>query len=36
MMYRKTMNDNDMSTLQIDLDRLEQWVVENAKKINPS
>jgi len=30
------MNDNDMSTLQIDLDRLEQWVVENAKKINPS
>jgi hypothetical protein len=30
------MNDNDMSTLQIDLDRLEHWAVENAKKINPS
>jgi hypothetical protein len=30
------MNDNDMSTLQINPVRLEQWAVENAMKINPS
>ena len=29
------MNDNDIDTLQVDLDRLRQWAVENAMKINP-
>ena len=27
--------DNDIDTLQIDLDRLGEWVVENVMKINP-
>jgi len=30
------MNDNDMSTLQMDMDRLGQWALQNAMKINPS
>ena len=29
------MNESDVYTLQIDLDRLGQWAVENAMKINP-
>jgi hypothetical protein len=29
------MNDSDIDTLQVDLDRLRQWAVENAMKINP-
>ena len=29
------MNDSDIETLQIGLDRLGQWAVENAVKINP-
>ena len=29
------MNESDVDTLQIDLDRLGQWAVENAMKINP-
>ena len=29
------MNDNDIDTLQIDLDRLGEWVIENVMKINP-
>jgi len=33
--YRKIMNDNDIGTLQIDLDRLGEWAVENVMKISP-
>jgi len=29
------MDDSDIETLQIDLDRLEEWAVENAMKTNP-
>ena len=29
------MNDSDIYTLQIDLDRLGKWAVQNAMKINP-
>jgi hypothetical protein len=29
------MHESDIETLQIDLDRLGQWAVENAMKINP-
>jgi hypothetical protein len=35
IIYRKIMSDNDKRTLQIDLDRLGQWTVENGMKINP-
>ena len=28
------MNDSDTDTLQIDLDRMEQWALENMMKIN--
>jgi hypothetical protein len=34
-MYRKIRNGSDIDTLQIDLDRLGEWTVENAMKINP-
>jgi hypothetical protein len=34
VVYRKIMNDSDIDTLQIDLDRLREWVVENTMKIN--
>ena len=33
IIYRKIINDNDIDTLQIDLDRLEQWALANAMKI---
>jgi len=29
------MHESDIETLQIDLDRLGQWAVENGMKINP-
>jgi len=29
------MNDSDRGTLQIDLDRLEEWALENTMKVNP-
>ena len=29
------MNDSDIGMLQIDLDSLGEWVVENVMKINP-
>jgi hypothetical protein len=29
------MNDGDIEELQRDLDRLGEWAVENAMKINP-
>jgi hypothetical protein len=31
--YRKIMDDSDVHILQIDLDRLRLWAVENAVKI---
>ena len=34
-MYTKIMNDSDIDKLQIDLDRLGEWAVENVMKINP-
>jgi len=36
VIYRKIVNNTDMEKLQKDLDRLGEWVVENAMKINPS
>jgi len=29
------MHDSDIETLQLDLDRLGQWAVENAMQMNP-
>jgi hypothetical protein len=29
------MNDSDIEKLQIDVDRLGEWAVKNAMKINP-
>ena len=34
--YRKIINNADMEKLQKDMDRLGEWMVENALKINPS
>jgi hypothetical protein len=34
VIYRKIVNKNDIKMLQIDLDRLGEWAVENAMKIN--
>jgi len=36
VIYRKVINNADMEKLQKDLDRLGEWAVENAMKINPS
>jgi len=36
VIYRKYINNADMEKLQKDLDRLGEWTVENAMKINPS
>jgi len=36
VIYRKIINNADMKKLQKDLDRLGEWAVENALKINPS
>jgi len=36
VIYRKIINNADMEKLQKDLDRLREWAVENAMKINPS
>ena len=35
IIYRKIMNDSDIDTLQIDVDRLGEWAAENLIKINP-
>jgi len=35
IIYRKIMNDSDIDMLQIDVDRLGEWAVENLIKINP-
>jgi len=36
VIYRKIINNADMEKLQKDLDRLGEWTVENAMKINTS
>jgi len=36
VIYRKIINNADMEKLQKDLDKLGEWTVENAMKINPS
>jgi hypothetical protein len=36
IIYRKIINNEDGKILQKDLDRLEEWAVENLIKINPS
>jgi len=36
VIYRKIINNADMEKLQKTLDRLGEWAVENATKINPS
>jgi hypothetical protein len=36
VIYRKIIESEDMEILQRDLDRLGEWEVENAMKINPS
>ena len=36
VIYRKIINNADMEILQKDPDRLGDWAVENAMKINPS
>ena len=36
VIYRKIINNADMEKLQKYLDRLGEWAVENAMKINPS
>jgi len=34
--YKKIINNEDIDSLQEDLDRLGEWPAENAMKINPS
>jgi len=36
VIYRKIINNGDVEELQKDLDRLGEWAVENAMKINPT
>jgi len=36
VIYRKIINNADKEKLQKDLDRLGEWEVENAMKINPN
>ena len=36
VIYRKMIHNGDMEKSQKDLDRREEWAVENAMKINPS
>ena len=36
VIYRKMINNGEVEKLQEDLDRLGEWTVENAMKINPS
>ena len=36
VIYRKIINNADIEKLQMDLDRLGEWAVGNAMKINPS
>ena len=36
IMYRKIMDSSDIDKLQMDLNRLGEWVIENEMKINPA
>jgi hypothetical protein len=36
VVYRKIINNEDLEILHSDLDRLGEWAVENAMKINPN
>ena len=36
VIYRKIINNEDVNKLQKELNRLGEWAVENAMKINPS
>jgi CMP-2-keto-3-deoxyoctulosonic acid synthetase len=36
VIYRKISTNKDMMTLQRDVDRLGEWAIHNAMKINPS
>jgi len=36
VIYRNIINNEDMEKLQKDVDKLGEWAVENAMKINPS
>jgi hypothetical protein len=36
VIYRKIISNEDIEKLQKDLDRLGEWAIENAMKINPS
>ena len=36
VIYRRIINNEDVDKLQKDLNRLGEWAVENAMKINPS
>jgi hypothetical protein len=36
VIYRKILTNEDMITLQRDVDRLGEWAIDNAMKINPS
>ena len=36
VIYRKIINKEDIEKLQKDLDRLGEWAVKNAMRINPS
>jgi hypothetical protein len=36
VIYRKISTNEDMMTLQRDVDRLGEWAIDNAMKINPS
>jgi len=36
IIYRKLINNADVGKLQKNMDRLREWEVENAMKINPS
>ena len=36
VIYRKIMDSSDIDKLQMDLNRLGEWVIENEMKINPA
>jgi hypothetical protein len=36
IIYRKIVNNKDIEKLQIDLNRLGEWAIENAMEINPT
>jgi hypothetical protein len=36
IIYRKTVNNEDIESLHMDLSRLHEWAVENEIKMNPT